>query len=230
MTKIKIPTPILYTFRRCPYAMRARLSIQSSGQALELREIILRDKPPPMLEASPKGTVPVLILEDGTVLDESLDIMLFVLGKSDPEKLLSPQQAGMEDMLALISENDNAFKANLDRYKYPNRYDAVDPIQQRDQGAQFLMRLDQMLEEGSGFLFRQRYCLADLAILPFVRQFANVDKNWFDDQNWPHLKAALDTFVTSERFLSIMIKFPQWKEGDPPTYFGGGSAQSGNCY
>lgn len=215
--------PILYSFRRCPYAMRARLSIQSSGQQVQLREIILRDKPPSMLEASPKGTVPVLILEDGTVVDESLDIMLHMLGTSDPEQLLLGGQARLEEMMALIKDNDGAFKAHLDRYKYPNRYDNVDPLAERDAGADFLKRLDGLLDQGAGFLFGQHYCLADLAIFPFVRQFANVDKHWFDDQNWPYLKAALEAFVTSERFLSIMTKFPQWKEGDPPTYFGGGS-------
>lgn len=200
--------------------MRARLSIQSSGQQLELREIVLRDKPPCMLEASPKGTVPVLVLADGTILEESLDIMLYMLNQSDPEKLLSPSQAGMDDMLVLISQNDNAFKANLDHYKYPNRYDEVDPIQERDQGAQFLMRLDQMLKEGSGYLFGGHHSLADLAIFPFVRQFANVDKDWFERQDWPHLLAALEAFVTSARFLSIMTKYRQWKVGDAPTYFG----------
>lgn len=216
--------PILYTFRRCPYAMRARLAIMASQATVELREIVLRDKPDCMVKASKKATVPVLILQDGAVLEESLDIMLHMLRLQEVNSLLSPPHTSLEDMLALISQNDGPFKQHLDRYKYPNRYDDVDPIMQRDAASEFLHGLDDRLGKGGGYLYGAQQSLADLAIFPFIRQFANVDADWFAMQNWPHLIKALDHFVNSEQFLSIMTKYPQWKKGDGPTYFGAAHA------
>lgn len=199
--------------------MRGRLAIASAGFEVELREVVLRDKPESMLDASPKGTVPVLILADGTVVDESLDVMLHVLGQNDPEQLLTPAIGTLDDMLTLIAQSDGPFKAALDRYKYANRYEDVDTNEQRKTASEFLNKLDKRLVANEGFLFGSRFSLADLAILPFVRQFANVDRAWFDAQDWPALRSALETFITSDRFLAIMDKYPQWHPGDTATRF-----------
>lgn len=211
--------PILYSFRRCPYAMRARLAIQSAGFTVELREILLRDKAPEFTTASPKATVPVLVLPNGTIIEESLDVMLHVLGQSDPEGLLMPTGETSADMLALISENDGPFKRALDRYKYANRYEGADPLAERTAAASFLYTLNNRLRANNGVLFGARLSLADLAILPFVRQFANVDRLWFDSQDWPDLRIALDGFTGSGRFASIMLKYAMWRSGDEVIWF-----------
>lgn len=212
--------PILYSFRRCPYAMRARLALHSSGLMVQLREIVLRDKPASMLEVSPKGTVPVLILSNGNVVDESLDIMLHALRQSDPANMLATEQGTLDDALALIAENDGPFKTELDYYKYPDRYDGVDREVSRQNASVFLMKLNDLLSNNGPFLLGGKYSIADLAIFPFVRQFANVDFDWFEKQEWAHLISALEQFVNSPLFLSVMNKYPLWKEGDAVTTFG----------
>jgi glutathione S-transferase len=160
--------PVLYSFRRCPYAMRARLALAVSGEPYELREVVLRDKPAELLAASPKGTVPVLVLPGGTVIDQSLDVMLWALRRQDPENWLLPPRGAIADMLALVAGNDGDFKRNLDRYKYPHRYpeeSAGDAqafaLKHRAQGAAWLATLDGMLVDG--WLFGPRVSLADLA-------------------------------------------------------------------
>jgi len=198
--------PILYSFRRCPYAMRARLAVASAGITAELREILLRDKAPELIEASSKATVPVLVGD--AVIDESLDIMLWALGENDPEGWLDMPAEGH----ALIAKSDSHFKPALDAYKY-KRSDA-----DRATAATFLHGLDQMLD-GQPYLFGQTATLADMAILTFVRQFAFVDKPWFDAQPWPHLSAWLENFIASSRFADIMQKYPKWQAGDPVTVF-----------
>ncbi|MCY1166383.1 MAG: glutathione S-transferase [Pseudomonadota bacterium] len=211
------PLPVLYSFRRCPYAMRARLALAVSGQAYELREIVLRNKPADMLAASPKGTVPVLVLPDGKVIEQSLDVMLWALRRSDPENWLAPAQASIDDMLALVSENDGAFKQHLDRYKYPNRYpqepggDAPQAFAEthRAEGARWLGRLDAML--AGGWLLGTRTSLADMAILPFVRQYAHTDAIWFAAQDWPRLQAWLAGFEGSALYASVMHKHAVWQ-------------------
>ena len=207
--------PILYSFRRCPYAMRARMALMASGQAVRLREVVLRDKPVEMLEASPKGTVPVLVLEDGTVIDESIDVMKWALEQNDPDNWLSA------DGEALIAEADGPFKKALDRYKYPNRYEneGVDRLEQRAKGREFLAKLDGILETQT-YLLGETITKADIAIFPFVRQFANTDRDWFDAQSLPHLQRWLTGHLESDLFLSVMKKYPQWKTGDEEVVFG----------
>lgn len=201
--------PILYSFRRCPYAMRARLAIASSEQVCELREVVLRNKPQAMLKASPKGTVPVLQLPDGTVVDESLDIMLWALERHDPQRWLTPPTGTPAQMMALISHNDNDFKGHLDRYKYPQRFELISGIDNRDAGAQWLYALDDRLQSHP-YLFGDRPCLADMAIAPFVRQYAHTDRDWFWGQNWPALIGWLDNFLNSALFAAIMHKYAPW--------------------
>tara|TARA_R110002167_G_scaffold110722_3_gene281698 strand:+ start:1184 stop:1828 length:645 start_codon:yes stop_codon:yes gene_type:complete len=199
--------------------MRARLAVASAGFAVALREIVLRDKAADFIAASPKATVPVLVLPDGTVIEESLDIMLHVLGQHDPEHLLRPEHGTREDMLALIAECDGPFKTALDRYKYANHYEDSDPLSERDTASNFLRRLDDLLVPHAGFLYGGRPSLADFAILPFVRQFANVDRAWFDAGPWPHLLRALNHFTNSARFAAIMGKYRKWQPGDSPLWF-----------
>jgi glutathione S-transferase len=194
--------PILYSFRRCPYAMRARMALIASGIACEIREVKLRDKPPEMLAASPKGTVPVLVLPDGTVIDESIDIMHWALARHDPEDWL----AG--DEVALIATNDGAFKHHLDRYKYADRHD-TDPAQHRAAGLAILRDLEARLT--AGYLCGARRALADIAIMPFVRQFAETDRAWFDAQPVPRLQRWLATLRASALFAEAMVRRETWR-------------------
>ena len=203
--------PILYSFRRCPYAMRARMALAVSGIRCELREIRLRDKPGAMLEASPKGTVPVLVLPDGQVIEQSIEIMLWALSFSDPEGWLE------RDDPASIAENDGSFKHSLDRYKYPERHDA-DPAEHRELGLAFLRRIDARLS-ADGQLCGSHRGLADAAIMPFVRQFAATDRDWFDAQALPHLHVWLDGHLAPDLFAVTMIRVQPWSEGDPPVFF-----------
>lgn len=212
------PLPILYSFRRCPYAMRARLALKAAGIKVELREVVLRDKPAHMLQLSPKGTVPVLQLEDGRVIDESLDIARWALQKNDPDRLLQPGTGSLEDMLKLIEENDGPFKHHLDRTKYGTRYPEEDPEANRQKANDFLARLNQRLE-GQPFLCGSRLSLADITIAPFVRQFANIERERFDKENGKPLITWLEAFLASDLFLSVMQKYPQWQQGDKPTTF-----------
>lgn len=195
-------TPILYSFRRCPYAMRARLALAVSGTHYALREVRLSDKPAAMLLASPKGTVPVLQLASGEVIDESLEIMRRVLETRDPETWLA------RDDGALIAINDTAFKHDLDRYKYPERHDS-DPLVHRERGLAFLRELDARLA-GAGQLCGAIRGLADAAIMPFVRQFAATDREWFEAQPLPRLKTWLAGHLASDLFRTIMVRVPAW--------------------
>ena len=204
--------PILYSFRRCPYAMRARMALLTAGLLCEMREVILRDRPEHMMEISPKGTVPVLLLNDGTVLEESLDIMDWALEMNDPYGWLeyNSELGNVED---LILENDDEFKHHLDRYKYSNRYEDVDSIEHRDAAESFIAKLEMMLED-SPYLFGKNPTKADFAIFPFIRQFANTDRKWFDATKYSNVQVWLHELVESEIFKSCMVKYQQWKEGD----------------
>ena len=201
--------PVFYSFRRCPYAMRARLALQISGLQYKLREVSLKSKPPEMLAASPKGTVPVLVLPSGQVIDESLDIMRWGLAQNDPDGWLN--QGSLADMLALIEGNDGQFKHALDRYKYPNRYPLESggdvqafALAQRFEAASWLQTLESRLSQG--WLFGNQPSLADMAILPFVRQFAHTDAAWIASRPWPQLQAWLVRFEASEIFKLVMAK------------------------
>ena len=203
--------PILYSFRRCPYAMRARLALLASGTICVLREVKLSDKPAALREASPKATVPVLVTADGQVIDESLDIMRWALGNNDPQGWL----AGSAENL--IATNDGPFKQALDRYKYPHRYGS-DPEQHRAEGLAHLGALEQVLAVQPQ-LGGQTVGLADAAIFPFVRQFAHTDRDWFAEQPLPHVRQWLAGHLGSDLFARAMVRHHPWAEGDPVTLF-----------
>ena len=213
--------PVLYSFRRCPYAMRARLALAVSGLMVELREVDLKHKPIEMLHASPKGSVPVLVDRSGQVLEESLDIMLWALQQHDPAHWLRPETESLEKMLVLIAQCDGDFKYHLDRYKYPGRYTALDaqtPLAHRAAGAAFLAQLDARLKLHP-YLFGQQPALADMALAPFVRQFAQTDLDWFNQQAWPALRAWLESILNAPSFASIMTQYATWAPGDPRVCF-----------
>lgn len=193
--------------------MRARLAVAYAGQRVELREVILRDKPDAFLATSPTATVPCL--DTGHhVLDESRDIMTWALEHHDPDGWLDMPAHGFD----LITENDGPFKTALDRYKFASRFVGVDHIEERTKASQFIWTLDELLN-GSHWLFGQSPRLVDMAVLPFVRQFAHVDLEWFSAQSWTNTCRWLEAFKTSRQFADVMAKYPQWKPGNPAIHF-----------
>lgn len=196
---------ILYSFRRCPYAMRARLALYSAKIDHEHREVDLKNKPQDMLAISPKGTVPVMQLIDGTVLEQSLDIMNWAL---DNPRLPT-------NGFVMITENDTTFKYALDRYKYPGRYKEEEGFDYRAQGQAFLAKLEESL---SPYLMSKTESLLDMAIFPFVRQFVKVDPEWFQGQPYPRLKIWLNDFVISDKFKQVMQNYKPWFPGDEPIW------------
>jgi glutathione S-transferase len=195
--------PILYSFVRCPYAMRARMALYSAKISHEHREVDLKNKCPELLSISPKGTVPVLELADKTVIEQSLDIMNWALK--------SPLSALEKD---IIEENDNSFKDALDRYKYPTRYDEKESTKYRDQCVLFINKIEDMLDP---FISGKKPQLVDMALFPFVRQFVAVDSDWINKQPYPKLKKWVDYFACSDLFHHVMKKYPFWSLGDKPT-------------
>lgn len=205
--------PTLYTFRRCPYAMRARLALVYAQQQVVLREVSLKEKPTHLLHHSPKGTVPVLLLDDGLVLEESLDIMKWALSKNDPKNWLE----NFSNQEALINQNDQLFKPKLDRYKYADRHQES-ALFYRQESLNFPLKLNELLARNK-YLFGDSIRIADIAIFPFIRQYAHVDIDWFESFNWPHLNRWLTEFKASELFDLAMKKVSPWKEGDEIIYF-----------
>lgn len=193
--------------------MRARLAIAASAQKVELREILLRDKAPEFLATSPSGTVPCLKVDD-QVIDESLDVMKWALGQNDPQNWLDMPDEGH----ALIATADGPFKQALDRTKYHVRYADADPEAERAKAYAFLADINDQLGP-KAYLFKDSPSLADMAILPFVRQFANIDKPRFDADVGPNTARWLESFLASDRFAAIMPKYPVWASGDAPTFF-----------
>ncbi|WP_458379480.1 glutathione S-transferase [Pseudomonas chlororaphis] len=197
----------LYSFRRCPYAMRARLALRYSGVPLEIVEVSLKAKPAAMLALSPKGTVPVLSV-DGRVIDESLDIMRWALAQHDPQDwLLKDDGPAQQRIEALIAENDQVFKLHLNRYKYAERYPEQPMEYYRSQGEVFLRQLDELLSQHD-YLLAEHPSLADMALAPFVRQFAHVDREWFAQTPYRNLQRWLHRFLESELFTQVMAKPP----------------------
>ncbi|MDP9530787.1 glutathione S-transferase [Pseudomonas protegens] len=199
------PGATLYSFRRCPYAMRARLALSYAAVPVRIVEVSLKAKPAEMLALSPKGTVPVLAV-DGRVIDESLEIMHWALAQHDPEDWrLSADPAAQAQIAALIAENDQVFKVHLNRYKYAERYPEAPMEHYRGQGEVFLARLDGLLQE-QRYLLAEHPSLADMALLPFVRQFAHVDREWFAQTPYGALQGWLREWLESPLFGGVMAK------------------------
>lgn len=194
--------------------MRARMAIAYAGVNVDLREVVLKDKPPAMLEVSPKVTVPVLIDTDGTVIEESCDVMAWALHQHDPDHWLAG--LGLDD--PLIALCDDRFKHWLDRYKYAVRFPEYDELWYRGQAESFLVTLEEKLGR-TPFLQGPDLSVSDIAIFPFMRQFANVDRTWWESQPYPEVARWLETLVSSDLFCRVMKKYPQWRDGDPGVPF-----------
>ncbi len=201
--------PLLYSFRRCPYAIRARMMLLWCGQTVRIREVLLRDKPDALRAISAKATVPVMQLSDGTVLTESLDIMHWALAQSNRcDAMFCDDAQGLD----LIESNDHDFKSWLDRYKYFDRHPEHSQIYYRDQCAVFLQRLEGRLAD-SQWLLRDQPTFADFAIMPFIRQFAAVERSWFEQSEFRHLRGWLAHWLQQPVFLKVMDKYPVWQPG-----------------
>jgi glutathione S-transferase len=210
--------PVLYSFRRCPYAIRARLALQVSTRSCVLREVVLAKKPAALLEASPKGTVPVLVLPDGTVLEQSLDIMYWALQRHDPGAWLPATDSATQRCLQDIANNDGPFKHHLDRYKYPNRFGLADGFVDREAASHWLHLWDQRLQSQPA-LAGEHWGLNDAALAPFVRQFAHTNTPWFNAQPWAALQAWLADFEDSDLFAFVMHKLDAWAPGEAGALF-----------
>lgn len=217
--------PLLYSFRRCPYAMRARLGLLFAELSVELREIVLKDKPAQMLAISPKGTVPVLQCVDGTVIEESDEIMIWALEQQDPQGLLNAETLAAAH--ALTQQNDNEFKHWLDRYKYADRHGEMTQAEYRQRGEGFLQVLEAQLSKQAEqadqtqqtYLLGDSVSIADIGIMPFVRQFAHVDREVFYSLPYPKLQAWLQHWLAHPLFVQAMTKFQPWQEGDEAVIF-----------
>ncbi|HOZ66740.1 MAG TPA: glutathione S-transferase [Burkholderiaceae bacterium] len=220
-TEVKPPSgklPILYSFRRCPYAMRARLALLASGIQCELREVVLRNKPAEFLTTSPKATVPVLVTPNGEVIEQSWDIMMWALRQHDPAHWLPSDANVFERGMQLLHRCDGEFKQQLDRYKYPQRHGLEDGTAARDEAMFFLANLESLLKQ-QRYLFNSSIGIFDAAILPFVRQFAHVNIDWFAAQPLPSVQAWLSAFENSTDFKRAMTVYPAWADNSPTTVF-----------
>ena len=210
-------TPVLYSFRRCPYCMRAHMALKYSGIEVELREVDLQNYPPQALEISPKATVPVLQLPDGTVIDESWDILKWALAQNDPDHWLGENNEFALDAEILIETNDFSFKEDLDRYKYADRHPEHSEQYYRRSCEEYIEELEDMLSENS-YLLSNQLSLADIGVFPFVRQFSLVDKDWFDQAPYPRVRQWLNKLISTELFLNAFQKHELWRQGNPAVY------------
>ncbi|MBL4911074.1 MAG: glutathione S-transferase [Alteromonadaceae bacterium] len=211
--------PILYSLKNCPYAIRARMALLSSKQQVILRNLVLTNKPKAFLITSPKGSVPVLALPSLTVLDESLQIMLWALNENDPDDLLhSYDVSQLTQMLALIKVFDQQFKPSLEQYKCAKRYHEDTVVEYRQACEQHLKRLENNLNQHV-FFISDHASLADLAIFPYIRQFARVERQWYLQSPYPKLKQWLNNYLQSSLFTRTMTKYPLWVKGQPDVFF-----------
>jgi len=219
--------PILYSLQHCPYAMRARLGLVMAQQQVMLRAVTTKNKPDEMLAASPKGTIPVLILPDAKIIDESLDIMLWALQQNDPEDLLHKDNpCDLPAMIDLIKRNDQEFKPQLEIYKKAKRFHQKNEIEERQKCEVFITELEQRLttkgaSTGGEYFIGQKPGLIDYALLPFVRQFSRVNRSWFVQAQYPNLRAWLEKLVQSRNYAKAMAKYPLWLDEHEECLFGG---------
>lgn len=208
--------PRLYSFRRCPYAMRARLALLFAELPVELREIVLKNKPSQMLAISPKGTVPVLQLPEGRVIEESREIMIWALEQNDQQGLLDAKL--IKQANDLLDKNDHEFKHWLDHYKYADRYPEMSQAEYQERGEVFLQSLETLLNKNA-YLLGDSISIADIGIMPFVRQFAHVDRDVFYGLPYPKLQRWLQDWLEHPLFKQAMTKFDPWQEGDEVIIF-----------
>ncbi|MGS0676366.1 glutathione S-transferase [Shewanella sp. 0m-4] len=207
-----IQLPVLYSLRNCPYAMRARLAIYASRQQVELRDLVLSNKPLELLQASPKGTVPVLVQADGKVIEQSLEVMLWALTLSDPDDHLdNADPQALDEMLALITVFDTEFKVCLEKYRCSKRYHEASLIEDREACETYLKGLEQRLTQHK-YLISDSPSLVDLALLPFIRQFARVERQWYRQSPYPNLRDWLNSYLQSRMFSKVMTQHPLWLE------------------
>ncbi|WP_205341912.1 glutathione S-transferase [Denitrificimonas caeni] len=222
MPKFSPDLPLLYSLQHCPYAMRARLGILLAQQSVLIRAVVTKNKPADMLALSPKGTVPVLIINHAegsevpqqkvTVIDESIEIMLWALKRNDPQDLLwaeDPQQLAL--MLELIRKNDQHFKPQLEAYKLAKRFHKESEMADRQRCEVFIAELERKLEK-SHYLMGDRASLADYAVLPFVRQFARVDRKWYVQSPYPKCRDWLNRHLQTLLYTKAMAHYPLWLE------------------
>lgn len=210
-------TPILYSFRRCPYCMRAHMALKYSRQKIILREVELNDLPKEALAVSPHATVPSLVISEDKFMDESWDIVKWAAQKNDPDNWLGENNEYMQDAEMLVETNDYSFKEDLDHYKYADRYPDHSMEHYRQRCEEFLEELNDMLGKND-FLLAERITIADIAVFPFVRQFAMVDKDWFDQAPYPGVQRWLDNMLRSEWFCDAFKKHEIWKPGSEDMY------------
>ena len=212
--------PVLYSFRRCPYAMRARLAVKYSGVQVELREVDLKAIPEALRVLMPEDpTVPVLQLPNGDVVYESWDVLLWAVREHDPDGWLGQEESRLVAAEQWIEMNDYSFKTDLDHYKYHQRYPEQSQLEYRAEAEEFLQDLEDQLQD-TRFLLGDNLSIADIGVLPFIRQFAFVDKEWFDQAPYPQVQAWLEGFLASELFRAVMDKYDVWKPVDKPVIFG----------
>lgn len=209
--------PILYSFRRCPYAMRARLAIKASGIIVEIREVELKNKPKEFLGISPKATVPIVCISSKQIIEESLDIMEWALKINDPLKLLKYEKLNRIEIHNILNKLENEFKQNLDRYKYSSRFDLPSPKLYRDKNLQTLNEFNNLLQNNKG-ICSSHLSLLDYAVFPFIRQFRNVNSVWFDSLELKFLQTWLYELIDSDEFSSIMKKYEIWNPNQKPIY------------
>jgi glutathione S-transferase len=217
--------PVLYSLRNCPYAMRARIAIYYAKQKVALRDLVLSNKPDEMLTVSPKGTVPVLVTELETgqtvVIDESLEVMLWALNESDPYNLLHNETPHLlSEMLLLISQFDHEFKTCFDKYQCAKRYHEDSLESDRKACEKYIADLEQRLQNNE-FLISDKTSLADIALLPFIRKFSKVERQWYLQSPYPKLRAWLNNYLQSRMFSKVMTQYPLWLDNGELTIFGG---------
>ncbi len=212
--------PILYSLRRCPYAMRGRMGIALSQQKVLLREIVTKDKPSELLASSPKGTVPVLVLPQGTIIEQSIEVMNWALQQNDPQDLLrSSDPALNEQVHQLIGRNDNEFIGHLEKYRASVRYRNIDTEQRRQDCEGFICKLEALLTD-QAYFFGETPSLADFAVMPFVSQFVRVEKKWFVQSEYQNVGRWLRAHLDSKLYTQVMKQYPLWNETKQDCIFG----------
>ncbi len=214
-------TPVLYSFRRCPYCMRAHMALKYAGIKVELREVDLTAMPEDLLEISAASadevTVPVLLLENNSVMHESWDIVKWALQINDPDNYSGSNNEFLLDAEILVETNDFSFKTDLDHYKYADRFPEHSMQYYRELCEEFIEELEEKLLVHE-FLLAQKMSLADIAVFPFVRQFSLIDKNWFDQAPYPEIQRWLTTIIDSTLFENVFQKHKNWQPGDEIVY------------